>query len=147
MGLLLTTGTHRLLLIALLTFLCVSCSTGPTLIPIQGKALFKNQPIEGVTLTFHPKSADINTIRPVGFTAADGTFSLKTGESVGAPPGEYTVTAICFGQAAPKEQKGMSMQRFTPEDRFKGAYANEATSRIKVEIKEGMKELEPINFP
>src|SRR5260370_3779250 len=125
---------------------CLSCSSGEGLNPVHGKVLYKNQPIEGVVVTSHPKSADINTVWPVGLTKEDGPFTVTTGQSEGAPAGEYTVTAICPQPTAMKGKKGMTMERSDSEDRFKGAYAREATSTIKVEIKKDKNELEPINL-
>ena len=136
----------RLLPVLTLTLFCVSCSSGESLNPVHGKVLYQNQPIEGVVLTFHPKGAtDIETIFPVGLTKEDGTFTLTTGKKEGAPAGEYTVTAICPVPTGVKA-KGMSMGRSDSEDRFKGAYAREETSTIKVEIKNAKNELETINL-
>ena len=106
--------------------------------------MYKNQPAVGVVVTFHPKSADVRTILPVGLTGADGTFTLTTGRSEGAPAGEYGVTFMWPRQA---EQKGKkTMENFTPEDRFGGAYAKQESVKIKVEIKHGKNELEPFNL-
>ena len=137
----------RQLSICLLALCCMSCSTGERLNPVHGKVLYKNQPIEGIVVTFHPKGAtDINTVFPVGLTKEDGTFTLTTGQKEGAPAGEYTVTAICPQQKGVKAKGGMSMQRYDSEDRFKGAFAREETSTIKVEIKNSVNELDPINL-
>jgi hypothetical protein len=136
----------RLMPVLTLALFCVSCSTGESLNPVHGKVLYQNQPIAGVVLTFHPKGpTDIQTIFPVGLTNEDGTFTLTTGKKEGAPAGEYTVTAIC---PVPTKAKGggMSMGRADSEDRFKGAYAREEASSIKVEIKNATNELEPINL-
>jgi hypothetical protein len=109
--------------------------------------LYQNQPIEGVLVTFHPRGADLHTILPVGQTLEDGTFTLTTGQNEGTPAGEYVVTFTCPQQAEPKgKKKGMTMQRFTPEDRFKGAYASEAKSTFRVDIKPGNNELEPFRL-
>jgi hypothetical protein len=126
---------------------CLSCSHQAGLYPVHGKVLYKNQPIEGVLVTFHPRGANLHTLLPVGQTQEDGTFTLTTGQDEGAPAGEYVVTFTYPQQAEPKgKKKGMTMQRFTPEDRFKGAYASEATSKIKVEIKPSNNELEPFSL-
>jgi hypothetical protein len=126
---------------------CVSCSRSVALNTVHGKVMYKNQPAEGVVVTFHPKSADLHTVLPVGSTGADGTFTLSTGTSAGAPAGEYGVT---FVWPRPAEHKGkkktMTMQNFTPEDRLGGAYAKEKSSKITVEIKRGKNELEPFNL-
>jgi hypothetical protein len=124
---------------------CISCSS-ERLHPVHGTVLYKNAPMEGVIVTFHPQRADANTVLPVGTTKEDGTFTLMTGDSEGAPAGEYVVTAICLQQGEEKRTKTTRPRRFTPEDRFKGAFAKEATSKIKIEIKNGKNELEPFNL-
>ena len=72
----------------LLACCCLSCSSDSGLQPVQGKVLYKNQPIAGALVTFHPKGAtDVRTLRPVGMTKEDGTFTLTTGDKEGAPAG------------------------------------------------------------
>ena len=108
--------------------------------------MYKNQPAEGVVVTFHPKGANVHTVFPVGRTGADGTFTLTTGQGEGAPAGEYGVTFMWPRQAEQKgKKKTMTMQNFTPEDRFGGAYAKQESAK-KVEIKHGKNELEPFNL-
>jgi 5-hydroxyisourate hydrolase-like protein (transthyretin family) len=129
---------------------CLSCSGGVALNPVHGQVLYKNQPIEGVVVTFHPKRTDMHTLLPVGQTQEDGTFTMTTGKNAGALAGEYIVTFTCPQEAEEKGQKGkpkkMVMQRFNLEDRFKGAYGNEAKSTFKVEIKKGKNQLEPFSL-
>jgi hypothetical protein len=127
---------------------CLSCSAGASLHPVRGKVLLKGEPVEGAVVTFHPKGADLRTVLPVGQTDAEGTFTLSTGQSPGAPAGEYVVTLICpqMVDAKGKKQVGMSGQRLTTVDAFKGAYAREESSTIKVEVKSGANELEPFNL-
>jgi len=112
---------------------------------VQGKVLYKNQPAKGAVVTFHPKGADpVKAIRPVGQAKEDGTFTLTTGQTEGAPPGEYTVTFIWPEEVPPKS-------KFTTElpdtrDKLQGAYADPASSKFKVEIKSGVNQLEPFNL-
>jgi hypothetical protein len=126
---------------------CISCSRGPTLYPVHGTLLQNNQPVAGALLTFHAKDATINTIPPTGTTEDDGTFTVETGPSEGAPAGEYVVTVIApqVVKSAGKQPKRMGSH---PEsvDRFAGAYANETSSKIRIEIKKGINELDPFNL-
>ena|SRR5437879_1704445 len=128
---------------------CLSCSKGPGYNSVQGKVLYKNEPIEGVVVTFHPKRADIYTIMPVGQTGDDGKFSLTTGKNAGAAAGEYDVTFSWPGgledQGKAKPRK-MIMKGINLEDRFKGAYSNPAKAPFKVEVKNGKNVLEPFNL-
>lgn len=147
MGSPLSTAPSKFLLLPvfLVALACLSCSKGPSLNPVHGKVLYKNEPVEGVVLTFHPKGkSDINTVFPIGLSKEDGTFTLMTGQEEGAPAGEYVVTAI-YPQPVGGKPKGFSM-RSDSEDKFKGAYAREETSTIKVEIKNTKNELEPFTF-
>jgi hypothetical protein len=139
-------GGRWLILAAALA--CVSCSGGgATLYPVKGKVLYKNQPLAGAQVTFHPKGADLKTVNPTGLTKEDGTFTVMTGPSEGAPAGEYTVTLICSEQVAPQgNKKVISTEMPETKDRLGGAYANRNTSTIKVEIKPGPNELQPFDL-
>ena len=134
------------LLVLVVSFCCMSCSSSSSgLSPVQGKVLYKDEPIKGATVTFHPKGAtDINTIRPIGVTKEDGTFAVTTGADEGAPPGDYVVTLICSEEVVPKGGK-QAISTAPPErrDRFQGAYSNLASSTIKVTVKKGPNQLEP----
>jgi len=136
-------------LLILIAVLCCSSCSKSGFNPVHGKVLYKNEPIEGVLVTFHPKSKS-KLADPWGVTGEDGTFEVKTGKDDGAPEGEYVVTFYSPQEIEEKpgkkgRSKGMRMQR-EQEDRFKGAYANEAKSNFKVTIKNGKNELEPFNL-
>jgi hypothetical protein len=129
----------------LLPLLCaLGCSGNDKLNPVKGKLLYKDQPLKGALVTFHPQGAtDAKTLLPVGHTDEEGNFTLSTGPDAGAPEGEYVITVICPEEV---KQKGPSMEPPDSKDRFKGAYANRATSKIKQSIKKGPNELEPIRL-
>jgi 5-hydroxyisourate hydrolase-like protein (transthyretin family) len=129
---------------------CLSCSSAKYN-PVRGKVLYKNEPIENVVVTFHPKGKDKLAELPKGVTEEDGSFSVNTGKGEGAPEGEYVVTFYCPAKVEEKpgkkvKPKGMVMQSFQFEDRFKGAYTSEAKSNFNVSIKPGKNELEPFNL-
>jgi hypothetical protein len=131
-------------LVVLPALCCLSCSGGSGLNPVQGKVLYKDQPLAGAVVTFHPKGADqVTAVPAVGRTKEDGTFTLTTGTKEGAPAGEYVVTIICPEE--PKTTKGFSTEAPDTPDRFRGAYAKMETSPFKVQIKSGPNTLEP--FP
>jgi hypothetical protein len=125
---------------------CLSCSRGAKLNEVRGKVLYKDQPLAGALVTFHPKEGnEVTAVRPTGFTAEDGTFTLTSGQKSGAAAGEYVVTIIC--SELPKDaKKGMSTIGIDSQDRLQGAYANRAASKITVEIKEGPNELAPFDL-
>jgi hypothetical protein len=108
---------------------------------------YKNQPMQGALVTFHPKGADdLRTIRPVGLVKEDGTFALMTGQQSGAPAGEYVVTVIWSEEVTPRGKKGFSTEPPDSQDRLRGAYANQATSTLRAEIKKGANQLEPFHL-
>ena len=147
MPLRLSSSVARWLLALLVGLGCLSCSgnAGPN--PVQGKVLYKDQPLKGVLVTFHPKAgADLTTHLPVGLTKDDGTFTLTTGQNEGAPAGEYVVTFLCSEEVETKGKKALSTAPPETQDRFQGAYANRATSTFLVEIKKGANQLEPFRL-
>jgi hypothetical protein len=133
-------------LILLPALCCLSCSGGDALNPVQGTVLYKNQPLKGALVTFHLKGAnEITTIRPVGLTKEDGTFTLTTGQKEGAAAGEYVVTLICSEEVL-RGKRAISTEAPDTQDRFRGAYANVATSTVQVEIKKGPNQLAPFHL-
>jgi hypothetical protein len=138
----------RLSLLPVFVFLIfISPGCGGGLNPVQGTVLYKNQPLKGALVTFHPKGVnEITAVRPVGLTDEDGTFRLTTGQKEGAPAGEYVVTVICSEEIAPRDKKVISTAPPETRDRFQGAYANAATSKLKAEIKNGANQLQPFDL-
>jgi len=125
----------------------ISSGCGGGLNPVQGTVLYKNQPLKGAVVTFHPKGVnEITAVRPVGLTDEDGTFRLTTGQKEGAPAGEYIVTVICSEEVGPRDKKVISTAPPETRDRLQGAYANAAKSEFKAEIKNGVNQLEPFHL-
>jgi len=142
-------SNHWRLFLLIAALCCTSCSKGGYN-AVHGKVLYQDQPIEGVVVTFHPKSKSALRDLPFGVTRDDGTFELSTGKAEGAPEGEYVVTFYCPQDAEDKpgkkaKSKGMRMQH-EQEDRFKGAYVSEAKSNFKVTVKNGKNDLDPFNL-
>jgi hypothetical protein len=126
---------------------CLSCSGSGKLYPVQGRVLHKDQPLKGALVTFHPKGADeVTAVRSTGLTGEDGTFTLTTGPKEGAPAGVYVVTVICSEEVPRDKKKGFSTEPPDTRDRFGGAYANRATSKLEVEIKKSANQLEPFHL-
>jgi hypothetical protein len=132
-------------LLGLLLLLPCGCGSGSALNPVKGKVTFKNEPLKGAVVTFHPKGAtDVKTIRPVGLTDEKGEFTLTSGQKEGAMAGEYVVTIICSEEVTPKGGKKV-ISTGPPEtrDRLQGAYAEHTKSTLNVEVKPGPNQLEP----
>jgi hypothetical protein len=126
---------------------CLACSKGPALNPVQGKVLYKDQPLKGVVVTFHPKQgADMHTILPVGLTGEDGKFTLSTGQDAGAAAGEYLVTFTCPVDVLPKGAPMTMGMNVDSEDMFKGAYAKSTDSKFVVDVKSGTNQLEAFSL-
>ena len=65
---------------------------GDAPVPVTGKVIYQDQPVEGARVTFH-NTAKTGGRSASGRTAADGTFSLTTNKTDdGALPGDYTIT-------------------------------------------------------
>jgi hypothetical protein len=132
-------------IILLPAIFCLSCS-GVKFNPVQGKVLYKNEPIGGVSVVFHPSGSHKGEDVPHGVTEEDGSFTLRTGVGSGAPAGDYVVTFSCPEEKDKKAKlKGFKMEREF-QDRFKGAYSEPAKSNFKVSIKSGSNDLEPFNL-
>jgi hypothetical protein len=135
--------------LAIFCGLCgLACSGSMSLNPVQGKVMHKNAPLAGALVTFHPKGAsDLKTERPVGRTKDDGTFTVTTGQTDGAPAGEYTVTIICPQAVNKKTPKQLSFgAEEETVDVLKGMYADVNNSKLSVTIKSGPNQLEPFDL-
>jgi hypothetical protein len=126
----------------------LACSGSDGLNPVQGKVIYKDQPLAGALVTFHPKGAtDIKTERPVGRTKEDGTFTLQTGQKEGAPTGQYVVTIICPQPLNKKATKQITFgESEETVDILGGRYADSTASQIPATIKGGQNQLEPFNL-
>ena len=113
---------------------------------MEGKVFYKDQPLAGALVTFHPKGSDDPTVvRPLGLSREDGTFTVMTGDKPGARAGEYVITVIC-SQVPPEAKKGVSTGGMEAQDLLKGAYADRAASKITVQVKSGANQLEPFRL-
>jgi hypothetical protein len=127
---------------------CLSCSSGPKVNPVEGQVFYKDKPLAGAVVTFHPKEGHaVKAVRPNGLTKEDGTFTLTTGTQEGAPAGTYTVTIICSVEKKPPgKSKVISTAPAETEDILRGGYADVTRSQIQVEIKNGPNKLEPFRL-
>ncbi len=123
----------------------LSCSGGG-LNPVEGKVIYKGQPLDGALVSFHPKGqTDFRTVSSVGYTKNDGTFTLTTGPKDGAPAGEYVVTITCSREVK-RAGNGISTSLPETEDTLQGAYSNRDRSQIHVTVKSGKNKLEPFDL-
>jgi hypothetical protein len=126
---------------------CLACSGSGGLPTVRGKVLYKGEPAQGVLVSFHPQGKNAVTAVPsTGTTGADGSFTLTTGPNEGAPAGSYAVTFIWPQEVAPKKAGAISREPVQSRDRFEGAYANSARSPHKIQVKEGVNQLDPFDL-
>jgi hypothetical protein len=125
-----------------------SCSSGSSLEPVEGQVLHKGQPVQGALVTFHPKDGDdIKAQRPTGQTREDGRFTLTTGQTAGAPAGEYVVTVIWMKEVEPPGgKKTFSTGGADPVDQLQGRYADYKRSKLTAQITKGKNQLEPFRL-
>jgi hypothetical protein len=89
---------------------CAACSSPPpppdpdrkATFPVSGRLLLDGEPLAGVTVVFHRRSAaGVKQTYSYGKTDATGGFKLSTYEAGdGAPAGRYTVTVVGETDAA-----------------------------------------------
>jgi hypothetical protein len=86
----------RAIIVVAFLFLA-GCSGSRGTASVTGTVLYKNQPVEGATIIFHPQG-DAATSKPAqGKSGSGGQFSLTTyfgptDQPAGALPGDYKVT-------------------------------------------------------
>jgi hypothetical protein len=142
-------GTRLVLVLSVL--LISSCSSSKGLRPVRGKVLYRGNPIQGALVVFHPKgSDDINTQRPSGLTASDGSFSLSTGREEGAAEGDYVVTVVWLKEPEPPAGKKFISTEpggADPVDQLQGRYADRTRSKLAARVdKKESNNLEPFRL-
>jgi hypothetical protein len=142
------THTGLLLLLFLGGLALPSCSGSGSLHAVHGKVLYKDEPIKGAVVFFHPQgNTDVNAQHPSGVTGEDGTFTLMTGNQKGAPAGDYVVTVVWNEEVeAPKKIVMNPDDVPAPKDRLGGRYANQAASKLTAKVKSGNNVLEPFKL-
>src|SRR5205823_1551986 len=90
------------------SFVLACGKSGPKRYPVRGQVLVNDQPADGATVVFEhilpaasgggeaASSERPQTVQAFGTVTADGSFTLRTQEGEGAPPGDYTVLISWF---------------------------------------------------
>lgn len=106
--------------------------------PIEGRILIDGSPGGNVQIAFHPLGIAAGALRPVGISAADGTFRLTTYSfGDGAPAGEYAATVLWVDDSVPFDECGDP----TVHDRLKGFYLDSSARRLPVTVLPGPNEV------
>ena len=111
------------------------CSASENLTPVSGKVLNGSEPLSTGSITFHPEtpSADGKPLVPRGEIAADGTYSLFTNASPGAPLGSYKVT---ISAEAPRDADASGADAYAPAQYLvKDQYMSPDKTPLTVEVK------------
>lgn len=106
-------------------------STGP-LTPVNGRITHRGYALPGGTVVFAP-DASRGEAGPVVYAKirSDGTYSLQTGDSPGAPAGWYRVTVTCLGPAM--TQTGSPFH--IPQSYIPDKYRDPNQSQLACEVK------------
>jgi hypothetical protein len=115
------------------------CSNSHGTAGVSGTVLYKNQPVDGATVVFHPKG-DMPTAKPAqGKSESGGRFTVSTyfgpdEQPVGALPGDYTVTVTNID-----EPKGAfdPHKDPPPKNHLPTKYSTPQTSPLTVTVKPG----------
>lgn len=124
-----------------------SSKSGVPLFPAEGKLTVAGQPAEGAMVTLVPDGSPEPEIRPAGRVDANGRFAIRTYDPntqvtrEGARPGVYV--ALVTWVPDPNE----SNLEMGVRDRLGNRYRNIEHSKFRFEVKEGAKELPPIDLP
>lgn len=95
--------------------LAIGCSDGLKLAKVTGKVTYKNQPLAGANVKFHPPTGPA----AVGITDENGVFTLNTNGRAGATVGMNKVSITKMTEGTAKTNTSM-----TPEDMRKMAMSN-----------------------
>jgi hypothetical protein len=144
-------GYFRLTGLIVLALALSTTGCGPTLHSVTGKVMVNNKPAVGALVMLFPEGGkETKYNAPSGTVGEDGTFTLSTGGSPGAPAGKYVVTIIWLEQSSGPgaEEKANPPAKGVAKgggDRLKGAYAKADKSKLRAEIN-GETTLEPFNL-
>ena len=103
--------------------------------PVQGRLTFNGQPMKKALISFHPlEDSDPEPLRPTAEADQDGKYRLTAYiTNDGAPAGKYAVTIYW---PAPVKNPADENSDSWPADLLRGAYSNQATSRLRATVQE-----------
>jgi hypothetical protein len=126
---------------AVLFLVCSACTDSrPAAYPVRGLVFVQGQPAANASVVLHPLGDDprLQRLRPNGWVASDGSFTLTTyTPEDGAPAGDYAVAIVwpAGNPAAPDPEDQVS-----GPDRLEGRYGDPATSELRASIRPGSNE-------
>ncbi len=113
------------------------CGEGNGLVPVKGRVLLDDQPVEGAAVLFQPDQG----VPATATTDAKGEFEMSTSQGKGATVGMNKISvakqvAIASNRKT-EESEIVPMKSLTPPK-----YASPQTSGLSVEVKRGMEPVE-----
>jgi hypothetical protein len=157
--------TQQLLLLAVIALLAAGCGQ-PGVSLVKGKVLYNGEPLAGADLEFKPES-DLTLGACGGQTDSAGAFEIKVGKGTGqnAKPGRYVVL-VSKGRtiglpppdASGNDEEGIkALMKAGPGRAVAGGggaaagilpekYGSSATTPFKVELSEGVNDLNPFRL-
>jgi len=113
--------------------LFAGCDAGtPTLVPVSGKVLYRNQPLPRGTIVFVP-DADRGNNGPLaqGTIQGGGSYTIQTGEKPGAMPGWYRVTVIAVENTSGFSLNGSAVPRSLVPERYRDPQLSDLACEVK----------------
>lgn len=86
------------ILISCLSLMGCQDSSGPQMVPVEGKVLYNGKPLKFGSVAFQDARGQVSA----GLVQADGTFALSTHTpGDGAAVGRYKVRVVCYSSQKP----------------------------------------------
>ena len=109
------------------------CDAGtPTLVPVSGKVLYRNQPLPRGTIVFVP-DADRGNNGPLaqGTIQGGGSYTIQTEGKSGAMPGWYRVTVIAVESTSGFSLNGLAVPRSLVPERYRDPQLSDLACEVK----------------
>jgi hypothetical protein len=140
-------GVYSARLLLVVAVLATTSCSSDALHPVRGKVVVGDKPAAGAVIMFHPDGGDVNSVPATAVAAADGSFTLATGDKPGARAGKYVVTVVWPdpGKKPTQQQIMMGLAQDAP-DVLGGRFATKEASRLRAEVVPGPNNLEPFDL-
>jgi hypothetical protein len=126
----------------LVSLLAAGCGSSPSIGTVSGRVTLDDTPVSDATIAFEDAKSGVSVNASL---AGDGTFTIRTHDKAGLPPGEYRVAVrpgtFSTGDA-PLVAPPMPMAAKTP---IPAKYHSSATSGLTATVKAGANP--PYEFP
>jgi hypothetical protein len=124
----------QLALFAALTFPGTGCQQDPgALIPVTGRVTFNGVPLNGGIIVYTP-DASKGEHGPIAHSKIqpDGTYTLYTGEALGAHAGWYTITFQSLAPATSQPGQSYNASESTIPEKYRLAELSKISCKVNV---------------